>query len=42
MANLRSENGKHIVTHNGKEYKFNTLRIALVLINLIEKEKKII
>ena len=39
MFNLRSENGKHIVTHNGKEHKFNTLRIALIFIKLL-KEKK--
>lgn len=40
MANLRSENGKHIVTHNGKEYKFNTLRIALLFIKLKGKKDK--
>ena len=37
MANFRSESGKHIITHNGKKYEFNTLRIALVFINLIKK-----
>lgn len=36
MANLRSENGKHIVTHKGKEYKFYTHRIALIFIKLIK------
>lgn len=39
MFNLRRENGKHIVTHNGKEFKFNTMRIALIFIKMI-KEKE--
>lgn len=34
---LRSENGKHIVTHNGKKRVFNTLRIALLYIKLVEE-----
>lgn len=37
MFNLRSESGKHIVTHKGKEYKFNTQRIALIFIKLIKE-----
>ena len=37
MANLRTENGKHIVTYNGKEYRFNTLRIAQIFIKLIKE-----
>jgi hypothetical protein len=36
MATLRKENGKHTVTHNGKEYRFNTLRIALIFIKFME------
>lgn len=32
MFNFRTENGKHIVTHNGKDIKFNTIRIALIFI----------
>lgn len=35
MTTLRSENGKHIVIHNGKEFKFNTMRIALIFIKLM-------
>ena len=35
MANFRSENGKHIVTYKGKEYIFNTLRIALIFIKVM-------
>ena len=38
MANLRSESGKHIVTLNGKEYRFNTLRIALIFIKFMEEK----
>lgn len=37
---LRTENGKHIVTHNGKERVFNTLRIALIYIKLIKEKKE--
>lgn len=32
--NLRSENGKHIVTYKGKEIAFNTLKVALLFIKL--------
>ena len=39
MTNFKSKSGKHIITHNGKEYEFNTLRIALIFVNLIKKEK---
>lgn len=39
MFNLRTENGKHIVTHKGKTFKFNTMRIALIFIKMI-KEKE--
>lgn len=38
MANLRSENGKHIVTYKGKEYRFNTLRIAHIFIKFMEEK----
>lgn len=37
MANFKSENGKHIVTHKGREYKFNTLHIAHIFIKLIKE-----
>ena len=37
MSNLRSEGGKHIVTYKGKEYRFNTLRIAQIFIKLINE-----
>jgi hypothetical protein len=37
MFNLRSESGKHIVVRNGKEYEFNTLRIALIFIKFMEE-----
>lgn len=32
---LRTENGKHIVTNNGKELHFHTLRIALLYVKLV-------
>lgn len=35
---LRSENGKHIVTFNNTEYKFNTLRIALLFIKIFSED----
>lgn len=37
MINFRSESGKHIVTHKGREYKFYTHRIALIFIKLIKE-----
>ena len=42
MVNLRTENGKHIVTHNGKQFKFNTMRIALIFIKMIKEKKNAI
>ena len=32
---LRTENGKHIVTNNGRKITFRTLRIALIYIKLV-------
>jgi hypothetical protein len=40
MFNLRSENGKHIVTHKGKEIKFNTVRVALIFIKVIKEAEE--
>lgn len=40
MFNLRTENGKHIVTHNGKEFKFHTMRIALIFIKFMKEKKE--
>lgn len=37
MVTLRTEHGKHIVTHNGREFEFNTHRIALIFIKLIKE-----
>lgn len=41
MINFRSESGKHIVICNGKEYKFNTLRIALIFIKYMEEDSNV-
>lgn len=35
VVKLRTENGKYIVTNNGKELHFHTLRIALIYIKLV-------
>lgn len=37
MATLKRENGKHIVTIEGRRYEFYTMRFALIFITMLEE-----